>query len=114
MSTGKVRGLLLLASKLGKDVGKPGAGNLDSEHRPGRLPDGVARARADQDPASRAVQAEQSGSLKSCWAASFIPAQHVLLVVEATEEVCEEIGEEGNNFGDRGNDKHAAKKHKNL
>ena len=45
---------------------------------------------------------------------SFIPAQHVLLVIEATEEVCEEIGEEGNNLCDRGDDKHAAKKHKNL
>ena len=44
----------------------------------------------------------------------FIPAQHVLLVIEATEEVCEEKCEEGNNFCDRGDDKHAAKKHKNL
>ena len=114
MSTGKVRGLLLLASKLGKDVGKPGAGNLDSEHRPGRLPDGVARARADQDPASRAVQAEQSGSLKSCWATSFIPAQHVLLVIEATQKVCEKIGEEGDYFCDRGDDKHASKKQEYL
>ena len=56
---GKVRGLSLLAGKLGKDVGKPGASNLDSEHSPGRLPDGVARARADEDPASRAVHAEK-------------------------------------------------------
>ena len=106
--------MLLLAGKLGKYVGKPGAGNLDPEHRPGRLPDGVARARADQDPASRAVQAEQGGSLKSCWATSFLPAQHVLLVIEATQEVCEEKGEEGNNFCDRGDDKHAAKKQEYL
>ena len=106
--------MLLLAGKLGKYVGKPGAGNLDPEHRPGRLPDGVACARADQDPTARAVQAEQGGSLKSCWATSFLPAQHVLLVIEATQEVCEEKGEEGNNFCDRGDDKHAAKKHKNL
>ena len=56
---GKVRGLSLLAGKLGKDVGKPGASNLDYEHRPGRLPDGVARARADEDSASRAVHAEK-------------------------------------------------------
>ena len=45
---------------------------------------------------------------------SFIPAQHVLLVIEATKEVCEEKGEEGDNLCDRGDDKHAAKKHKNL
>ena len=51
--------MLLLAGKLGKYVGKPGAGDLDPEHRPGRLPDGVARARADEDPASRAVHAEK-------------------------------------------------------
>ena len=61
------RWLSLLAGKLGKDVGEPGAGNLDSEHRPGRLPDGVARACADQDPTSRAGQAEQGGLLKSRW-----------------------------------------------
>ena len=45
---------------------------------------------------------------------SFIPAQHVLLVIEASKEVCEEIGEKGDNFCDRGDDKHAAKKQKNL
>ena len=54
-----MRGLSLLAGKLGKDVGKPGASNLDSEHSPGRLPDGVARARADEDPVSRAGHAEK-------------------------------------------------------
>ena len=57
------RGLFLLAGKLGKDVGKPGASDLDSKHGPGRLPDGVALARADQNPTSRAGQAEQSGFL---------------------------------------------------
>ena len=51
--------MLLRAGKLGKYVGKPGASNLDSEHSPGRLPDGVARARADEDPASRAGHAEK-------------------------------------------------------
>ena len=45
---------------------------------------------------------------------SFIPAQHVLLVIEAAEEVCEEKCEEGNNFCDRGDDKHAAKKQEYL
>ena len=53
----------LLAGKLGKDVGKPGASNLDSEHHPGRLPDGVARDRADQHPVSRAGHAENV----DCW-----------------------------------------------
>ena len=45
---------------------------------------------------------------------SFKPAQHVLLVIEASKEVCEEEGEEWDNSCDRGDDKHAAKKQKNL
>ena len=45
---------------------------------------------------------------------SFAPAQHVLLVIETSKEVCEEICEERDNFSGRRNNKHAAQEQENL
>ena len=59
------------------------------------------------------VKLRESFRLSSC-GISFKPAQHELFVIEPIKEVCEEKGEEGDNFCGRGNDKHAAKKQKNL
>ena len=59
------------------------------------------------------VKLRESFRLSSC-GISFKPAQHELFVIEPIKEVCEEKGEERDNFCDRGNDKHAAKKQKNL
>ena len=103
------------ACKLGKDVGKPGAGNLDSKNRPGRLPDCVACARANEETSSSGGQTEGIVQAFFVWdGISFKPAQHELFVIEPIKEVCEEKGEEGDNFCGRGNDKHAAEKQKNL
>ena len=59
------------------------------------------------------VKLRESFRLSSC-GISFKPAQHELFVIEPIKEVCEEKGEEGDNFCGRGNDKHAAEKQKNL